>query len=149
MSPRSRARAASLADTFGLSRRSAREMYNRGTFRPFARDPEDRVPDKIKGLQELRDAVFNHFDSIFTHELSWETGGRVRFRAKMDSNVITHRRTLRYMATAPEDEIRVIAEAQPADEDRRRPRGLPAWAAWLQHGGYFKDHVWQNPMWYH
>jgi hypothetical protein len=48
LSPRSRDQAAQIAADYGISRRSARAMYNRGTFRPFARDPVERVPLDVR-----------------------------------------------------------------------------------------------------
>lgn len=45
LSRQHRDRAAQLAEQYGLSRRQARERYNRGTFTPFARD---KVPFKTK-----------------------------------------------------------------------------------------------------
>lgn len=49
MSRKSRDTAArTAAQKYGLSRQSARRMYNRGTFRPFAREAEQRVPQAVK-----------------------------------------------------------------------------------------------------
>jgi hypothetical protein len=41
-------RAISQGRRFGLNRRQAKEQYDRGTFRPFARRPAERVPQSVR-----------------------------------------------------------------------------------------------------
>src|SRR6201999_2093464 len=68
LTPQARERAArQAAKDYGLSRKQARERYNRGTYRPFAKEPVNRIPKHAPRLpiafgRALKDAAIKNMD---------------------------------------------------------------------------------------
>lgn len=80
---------------YGLSRRSAREMYNRGTYRPGAKQAEDRVPQKVRKrneqiivdivpVKQLRERVLAKFERMYQDTVKWGLGTRSRIKKRLD-----------------------------------------------------------------
>lgn len=151
MTKESRERASADAARYGLTRRQARERYNRGTYRPFAKDPVNRAPqnaphkpEDFKGgtpesLDDLRERALANMDRRLGDDFKYVAG---RFRV-VDS-IYNHapRAALIRMAGASEDEIRAWAHYQ--------SRGKYKPPTWLEQMGWRdSEGNWNNPFWYH
>lgn len=142
----SRDRAARVgARDYGLSRRQVRERYNRGTYRPFAKRPGDRVPKHspvrpVTGpdvLNDLRDRAQQNFDR--------QLGDTFKYNRSTVVNAIQNHASvaaLRRMAGASEDELLTWASVQ-----KRYGKSTPSWLrnmGWVDEKG-----KWNNVFWYH
>lgn len=150
-------------EQWGLSRRAVREMYNRGTYRPGSRDPEQRTPLKIRKQairktatppppsppdrrKELIDKIVHLLDEQFSTSVKYS--GRAK-------------RALR----ATWERIKSVPDLEKAW--KRIHTGDPREWARFQHGDYEEGSVptwlrrissrrkeagvmvWVNPFWYH
>jgi len=150
LSPRSRARAERIAaEHYGLTRKQARERFNRGTFRPFAKAKEDRAPKNapvypVSLGKDLKAAAIANMDK--------HLGGP--YEPYNRTNVIyaiEHHATddaLRRMAGASEDELRSWASAQTRTHKggKGSAERTPQWLANL---GWYSGEKWNNIFWYH
>jgi hypothetical protein len=166
---RSRDRAAREAAQYGLSRRQARERYNRGTYKPFAREPEKRVPESVRKNPEKYPRFLATVDESQLRQDSYEhvrhalTGGMdtigyndsvVRANIlgvrRADGTVIPPHASLDVvlkMRSASESQLREWAKYQPSKSKSGPQTGTPAWiknAGW--HDG---DGRWHSVFWYH
>src|SRR5579859_3019901 len=106
LTPAARDRAArTAAKDYGLSRKQARERYNRGTYRPFSRDPVKRVPKTaprypVSVGRDLKAAAIKNIDR--------HLGDRFGYNRFTVLDAIEHHATddaLIRMAGASEDEL--------------------------------------------
>lgn len=154
LSKAARERAARAGRDYGLSRRQTRERYNRGTFTPFARDPERRVP-----------VQFRHFASAGSADVDWQEAALDNMRATLsdyfkynDDAVVFYTSHMsddvaRLVATASEDEILGWASVQPDAEgnfpdDPESWPGVPAGFDVSQFIVRVNDEY-HNIFWYH
>lgn len=139
---KSRDRAAREAATkYGLSRRQTRERYNRGTYRPFTREPLKRIPEHAPRYpvalgKDLKEAAIKNFDQ--------KLGDRFKYNRFTVLDAIQHHSSaeaLIRMAGASEDELITWASAQ------RKGKPTPSW---LKSLGWNDEHgKWHNVFWYH
>lgn len=130
------------AEQFGLSRRQARERYNRGTYRPFAKDPVNRIPANAPRMpvslgRDLKEAAIKNIDAKIGDYFSYN-------RATVLDAIQHHASSeaLIRMAGASEDELVTWASSQTA-KGKRTPH-------WLKNlGWYGDDGKWHNIFWYH
>lgn len=148
LSRKSRDRAARIAfEEYGLSRRSAREMYNRGTYSPFAKDPENRVPQKIQ-REQAEDLYENARDRI--REVF---GDRPHYNDKhvKDNLRKATKRALRIIAESTDDELEDWAKVQ--DDNCEPPEDGTAQMINVKLTdpdlGFFTPNCWHNILWYH
>lgn len=137
------------ATTWGISRRSARERYNRGTWTPYARLKTDRIPRSIARqgnlpTSEARARIYARVNRWNQDELEWETGGRKRFKERLDH--IDDPKAIRFLLGMSEREFRANARWQ-LDENGKPRKGVPKWIVDM---GYEDDNgYWHNIFWYH
>lgn len=154
LSKRSRDRAArEAAAKYGLTRRQARERYNRGTYSPFSPNPEKRIPQSVRkhpqrypryeasaDLESLRERAYQNIESALAAE-SFEYNpfavlDAVNNRASVDALV--------KMGNATHDELLRWARAQnPAQARKAVPGWKPDMGWWDDNG------KWHNIFWYH
>lgn len=142
---RSQDRIAREGSRFGLTRRQARERYNRGTFNPLSRNIEKRVPQRapyypVSIGQELREAAWKNFRA--------KMGDRFRYNDDAVREAIYQHGSedaLRRMANASEDELETWAESQ--KRSSYKGKHTPEWLRDL--GWRSDDGKWHNIFWYH
>lgn len=133
---------------FGISRRSAREMYNRGTWRPAARNPEHRVPrdvlrnpSKYAGrnipgvsISDLRSMALANWDR--------QLGDYFKFNRFTILENIDHAspETLSMIAGASENELTEWASYQ----DRKGAPQFVRASGWKD-----EKEQWHSVFWYH
>lgn len=123
---------------YGLSRRQARERYNRGTWSPGSRDPQKRVPLSVRkfedSLEVLRARAIRNYDHRIGHYFKYN-------RQTVLSNIYDHasRQALTMMVGADEDELTAWASYQSSTS---APRFIKS-VGWTDNG------VWHNIFWYH
>lgn len=148
LSPAARDRAArQAAKDYGLSRKQARERYNRGTYRPFARQPLNRIPQNAPRYpvslgRDLKDAAIKNIDRVL--------GDRFKYNRFTVLDAIQNHASveaLQRMAGASEDELITWASAQPNRNGSSAEKGTPFWLRNL--GWYGDDGKWHNVFWYH
>jgi hypothetical protein len=134
LSRATRDRYARAGQQYGLSRRSVREMYNRGTFNPGSRG-EKAVPRKFRGSDLSSEAYRN----IRRH-----LGDYLRFNdATVRANVTRMSPGAQAAAAfASEDELIYWAEAQ--NKSAAAAKHMPRDWGWFDAG-----HKWRNLFWYH
>lgn len=147
LSRATRDRYARQAEQFGVSRRSAREMYNRGTYKPAARSPERRAPLAVQrhpekyaaitsqNMQELQNAAIDNVNR--------QLGDYFKFNVmRVVDNIIAHGspKTLRLIANATEDQMTSWARYSDPEE---APQFIRA-AGWYDEKGN-----WHNIFFYH
>ena len=153
LSKTARNRAARMGREYGLNRRQVRERYNRGTYSPFARQPERRVP-----------VQYRPFASAGSSDVDWQEAALDNLRAKLgdyfkfsDDAVVFYTShasddVARLMATASEDELLGWASVQPDAEgnppDIEAFKGLPPGMTIDDVSVYVNDE-WHNIFWYH
>lgn len=170
LSPRSRDRAArQAAEQYGLTRRQARERYNRGTYSPFSTDPEKRVPESVRKTpgkyprfmatvdeSQLRQEAYDHVRHALTGGM--DTFGyndsvvRVNILGvrKENGTVIPPHASLDVvlkMRNASESQLGEWAKYQPGKSKSGPKSGTPAWirnAGWHDSQGR-----WHSVFWYH
>lgn len=149
LTPAARDRAArTAARDYGLSRRQARERYNRGTYRPFSRDPVKRIPKNAPRYpvalgRDLKDAAIKNIDRRLGDLFQYN-----RFTV-LDA-IRNHASTaaLQRMAGASQDELQTWASFQASKRDPTKPESrTPFWLKNL--GWYGNDGKWHNVFWYH
>lgn len=113
LSPRSRERASrQAAQNYGLTRKQARERFNRGTYKPFAHEPAARAPIHAPAYPvslgpELKDAAFRNMDDKLGDDFKWNAFAvrdAIDHKANMEALI--------RMAGASEDELRTWASYQ-------------------------------------
>jgi len=131
-------------------------MYNRGTYKPGARNPLDRVPQKIQRQQareritgggggftreQYEELIYRKLDSDYQDSIKWTAAAQARVRqalGRVSPKVLDQ---LLYLDT---DVIRDLAKYQARDiENRTAPRRVLD-AAWTDDDGEV-----HNPFWYH
>jgi len=141
-------------DSFGLSRRSVREMYNRGTYRPSAKDPAQRIPRKVAqqrsytekgGLSDaqIRAQIVANYDAQIKKNPKYTSNARARLAARLDT---LSGAKLRRMAAAVANDARDNAKFQSRDiKNGTAPRIVMdlAYPDPDDEGEYI------NPFWYH
>jgi hypothetical protein len=74
LTERGQQRAYRQGERYGLDRRQVQDRYDRGTFKPFARDPAERVPQSVRQapeqapLEVQRQAAFEMASSLLAGE---------------------------------------------------------------------------------
>jgi hypothetical protein len=130
------------AKDYGLSRRQARERYNRGTYRPFSRDPVKRIPESaprypVSVGRDLKEAAIKNMDTKLGDYFSYN---RFTILDAIEHHASTE--ALQRLAGASEDELTTWAAAQ-----TRRSKNTPQWLRTL---GWTDDRgKWHNIFWYH
>jgi hypothetical protein len=136
------------AEQYGLTRRQARERYNRGTWSPFSRDPVKQIPlhaprYPVKAGRDLKTAAIKNMDT--------KLGDYIKYKRESVINAIEHHASiaaLTRMAGASEDELRTWASWQRSKLNPSKPESdTPYWLRNL--GWYNDDNEWQNIFWYH
>lgn len=141
LTPAARDRAArTAARDYGLSRKQARERYNRGTYRPFAKEPVKRIPKNAPRMpiavgRDLKAAAIKNMDAKLGDYFSYN-----RFTVLDAIEHHANDQALLRMAGATEDELTTWAQAQ---------TGGRKTAAWLKNLGWYDDGHWHNVFWYH
>lgn len=148
LTPVARERAArQAAKDFGLSRRQARERYNRGTYQPFARDPIKRIPKSAPRMpiqlgRDLKDAAIKNMDKQLGEKFEYNRFtmiDAIEYHASIEA--------LQRMAGASKDELLTWASAQPDKRNKSKPeKGTPSW---LRSLGFMRKGKWSNVFWYH
>ena len=150
LSKRSQDRIAQDASRFGLTRRQARERYNRGTYNPLARTPDRRIPKKapfypVSTGDVLKDRAFKKIRSALGDRFSYNDDA-------VHDAVYKHasHEALVRMANASADELEAWAGYQrkfsyksKAGERRQTPEWLRS-LGWVNSEG-----KWINVFWYH
>lgn len=150
LTPKSRDRASRMAaEQFGLTRKQARERYNRGTFKPFAKNPIARIPKNAPYYpvaigRDLKTAAITNFDK--------QIGDYFSYNRLTVLDAVEHHATdeaLARMAGATEDELTTWAQAQTSRHKGRRGSAekTPAWLRTL--GWTDEKGKWHNVFWYH
>src|SRR6185437_13240943 len=142
LTPQARDRAArQAARDFGLSRKQARERYNRGTYRQFAREPVNRIP---KNAPRMPVSLGPKLKEAAMRNMQRQLGDYFQFNRFTVLDAIEHHASteaLQRMAGATEDELVTWAQAQ------RNSKQTPYWLRHL--GWYGDDGKWHNVFWYH
>lgn len=150
LSPKSRDRAARMAaEQYGLTRKQARERYNRGTYKPFAKNPVARIPKNAPHYpiaigRDLKEAAIRNMDAKLGDYFSYErltVLDAVEHHASDDALV--------RMAGASEDELTTWAQAQTSAHQGERGSGQRT-PGWLKNLGWRDERgKWHNVFWYH
>jgi hypothetical protein len=132
-------------------------MYNRGTFRPGARQPADRIPLKIQkampqrivdrkidrqfSIEELRGIAYRKLDRTHANTLRWVPSAQKRVR-----NALEHadENTLRQIISMDSDQIRDLGRYQKDDLRKLSTPSIVRNSVWYDTNG--------NPhsiFWYH
>lgn len=151
LSPAARSRAARAGQEYGLTRRQARERYNRGTWNPFARsDPSMRVPAEFRS-QAVRlenGQIGVDWAALAQQNMISRMGDYFKWSEDRVVSNIDHAssQVQHVMAVATEDEIIEIAyiQSKAEAEGLQLPYGLSA-----DDIGYYQDGEWRNIFWYH
>lgn len=144
LSERSRARATREAAQYGLTRKQARERYNRGTYKPFARETVLRAPQTapqypIGTKRDLEDAALRNYDRQFGDEFGYN-----RFTVEYAIRNKAPLQTLVRMAQASKDELTTWASYQTKRTNRNwKPKDFNRDLGW-----YHQDSG-SNIFWYH
>lgn len=133
---------------YGLTRRQARERYNRGTFNPLARTPEKRIPKRapyypVEVGRELKDRAIANADRAFDYNDPFSEANRIAVVDAIEHHA--SERALIRMANASPDELKKWAKYQGARSYRkvRTPD-------WVRDLGWRDDEgKWHNIFWYH
>jgi len=128
-------------------------MYNRGTYKPGARNSVDRVPQKIRreyakrrpggdGIipipdEELRDRIYNRYDDYFQNTLRWGPRAQGRFRVTLE-HITRHDVLIAMLRT----DMEILADYARYTSPDDAPR-LVRLAGW-----YDVDGKWHNAFWY-
>lgn len=141
------------AERYGLTRRQARERYNRGTFSPFSKDPAKRVPESVRkhpqnypryqastDLESLRERAYRNVDSALSRETFQYSDVTVRDSVYQRASVDA----LLKMANASDDELMKWARAQNPSQGKKL---VPGWQS--DFGWWDSNGKWHNIFWYH
>jgi hypothetical protein len=131
------------ASDYGLTRRQARERYNRGTYKPFARDPVNRIPRTSprrpttpEFTEDLKERAIANLDRTIGDRF-----GSIRFKYVDTVENHSSQDALVWLAGATEDEIETYASYQ--DDGRQTPKFIRD-LGWTDNDG-----KWHNIFWYH
>lgn len=132
-------------------------MYNRGTYRPSARDSQERIPQKIRrytvpttdgsgsSLERLREQVYQKIVADHEDDAFWSDASAKLVRRNVDR---MSPEMLREALQAPPGTLIDWAEFQDKDfRDPRKRKNIPRFlreSAWKDRKG-----KWHNPLWYH
>src|SRR5882757_2387860 len=125
-------------ERYGLSRRSAREMYNRGTWRPGSPDltvprAAKRQPERYRPPSELRARALANFVAQLGHYIKFNI-------ATVTRNIYDHAslRALRIIIGSDDDDLTEWAHWQ-------TETAAPEWIA--REGWWDQDGDWHNLFW--
>ena len=151
LTERNRDKIAQDAARYGLTRRQARERYNRGTYNPLARTETKRIPQRasyypVETGRALKDAAIKNMDAMLTDRVN-KYGEIANYNRFTVLDAIENHATdsaLRRMAGASESELAGWAEFQA----RRSFKGK-ATPEFVSSLGWYDDGEWHNVFWYH
>lgn len=148
LSRKVRDRYASAGQEWGLSRKSVREMYNRGTYNPGGRG-DNAIPRKFR---DIYTQAWKNMRAHLGDHLGWK-GARSDEHIKANLKRASPAALLA-IANATEDELTVWAEAGASSQltDKQRERqALDAHPGWNRKDvGFFDSHKrWHSVFWYH
>lgn len=137
------------AKDYGLSRRQARERYNRGTYSPFSRNPVKRIPQNaprypVTAGKDLKAAAIANMDKKLGDYFGYN-----RFTVLEAIEHHASQEALARLAGASEDELTTWAQAQTAYRMGRKGSGQKT-PHWLRTLGWTDERgKWHNVFWYH
>jgi hypothetical protein len=153
LSKRARDRAARAGREHGLTRRQVRERYNRGTYSPFARTPEKRVPREFRrytddtGKVDWREAALDKMRTTFSDYYQYSDDSVVYYAENMPIEAA------RLIVMSTEAEMLHWGSVGQPDKTTGEPPPIENWnlpgGITLNDVSVYVNGEWNNVFWYH